>query len=180
MKQILWVLGLTLALSPLMGLSEAQAQARGRDSSLIRGRPNAAMLMRLTRARQLSNRPRTFQTQVGVAVAARRHGDQIEQQKQTLDILNNQYLRGTPATTPSEDDIRHTIGVLEQQLNSPNPPENSYEITYYLAVCYESLGNPDKATELLRGIVSDYASSEDEIVQSFVEQARADLDRLGV
>ena len=177
MKQILWVLGLALVLSPLMGLSEAQAQTR--DSARVQARPNAALLMRLTRARQLSTRPRSFQTQVGVAVAARRHGDQIEQQKQTLEILNNQYLRGTPATTPSEDDIRHTIGVLEQQLSSPNPPENSYEITYYLAVCYESLGNPDKATELLRGIVTDYGSSEDAIVQSFVEQARADLDRLG-
>ena len=177
MKQILWVLGLALVLSPLMGLGEARAQAR--DSARAQARPSSALLMRLARARQLSTRPRSFRTQVGVAVAARRHADAIEQQKQTLEILNNQYLRGTPATTPSEDDIRHTIGVLEQQLSSPNPPENSYEITYYLAVCYESLGNPAKATELLRGIVSDYGSSEDAIVQSFVEQARADLDRLG-
>jgi hypothetical protein len=177
MKQILWVLGLTLALSPLMGLAEAQAQAR--DSAQTRSRPSAALLMRLARARQLSTRPRSYVTQVGTAVAARRAEDAITRQKQTLDILSNQYLRGTPATTPSEDDIQLTIDVLEQQLDSPTPPENSYEITYYLAVCYESLGNPAKATELLQGIVSDYGSSEDAIVQDFVELARADLARLG-
>ena len=57
MKRILWVLGLTLALSPVMGLSEAQAQTSGRDSVRARARPNAALLMRLARARQLSNRP---------------------------------------------------------------------------------------------------------------------------
>ena len=100
MMRIWWILGLTVALGPLMGLG--QAQAASADTARIVRRPNAALLMRLARARQLSNRPRTFQTQVGVAVAARRHGDQIEQQKQTLEILNNQYLRGTAATTPTD------------------------------------------------------------------------------
>ena len=177
MMRIWWVLGLTVALAPLVGLD--QAHAARTDTARIARRPNAALLMRLARARQLSNKPRTFQTQVGVAVAARRHGDQIQQQKQTLEILNNQYLRGTAATTPTDSDIQQTVSVLEAQLNSPNPPENTYEIKYYLAACQESLGNVDKATELLNEVVSENKDNDDEIVQSFVEQAKADLERIG-
>jgi hypothetical protein len=177
MKRIWWILGLALAFSPLTDLDQARAQSAAAGDSTAK--PNAALLMRLSRARQLSNQPRTFQTQVGVAVAARRHGDQIEQQKQTLAILNNQYLRGTAATSPSETDIQQTVSVLEGQLNAPNPPENAYEIRYYLAACYESLGQVDKAKGLLRSIVDENAQTEDEIVKTFVEQARADLDRLG-
>lgn len=177
MKRIWWILGLALAFSPLTGLDQALAQRAAGDSAA--SKPNAALLMRLSRARQLSNQPRTFQTQVGVAVAARRHGDQIEQQKQTLAILNNQYLRGTAATTPSESDIQQTASVLEGQLNAPNPPENAYEIRYYLSACYESLGQVDKAKEFLRAIIDENAQTEDEVAKTFVEQARADLERLG-
>ena len=177
MKRIWWILGLTVALSPLMGLG--QARAADADTASVVRRPNAALLMRLSRARQLSNRPRTFQTQVGVAVAARRHADANEQQKQTLEILNNQYLRGTAATAPNDSDIRQTISVLEAQLSSPNPPENTYEIKYYLAACQESLGNVDKARELLNEVVEEHQNTDDEIVRSFVEQAKADLERIG-
>ncbi len=177
MMRIWWILGLTVALGPLMGLG--QAHAASADTARIARRPNAALLMRLARARQLSNQPRTFRTQVGVAVAARRHGDQIEQQKHTLEILNNQYLRGTAATTPTDSDIQQTVSVLEAQLSSPNPPENMYEIKYYLAACQESLGNIDKARELLHEVVDEYQNTDDEIVRSFVEQAKADLERIG-
>ena len=135
--------------------------------------------MRLSRARQLSAQPRTFQTQVGNAVAARRHGDAIEQQKRTLAILNNQYLRGTAASTPSETDIRQTITVLEGQLASPEKPENEYEVRYYLAACYESVGDIDHAKDILRGVIHDYGTNQNEVTQSFVELARADLERLG-
>jgi|GEM_PF-1085827 len=176
MKRMWWTTGLVVALGFFGWV--ATATAAEMDTAQAK-RPNAALLMRLARAQQLSAKPLTFQTQVGVAVAARRHADAIEQQKRTLAILNNQYLRGTAATTPSESDIRQTIGILEQQLNAPNPPENAYEIRYYLAACYESLGDVAKAKELLQSVITLYGSSTDEVVKSFVEQARAELTRLG-
>jgi hypothetical protein len=177
MKRMWYATGLLVALG-VFGLS-SPVSAANPDTARTAKRPGAAMLMRLARAQQLSSRPRTFQTQAGVAVAARRHADAMEQQKRTLAILNNQYLRGTAATTPSETDIRQTIGVLEQQLNAPNPPENAYEVRYYLAACYESLENVPKAKELLQAIITQHGSSNDDIAKSFVEQARADLTRLG-
>ena len=183
MNWMWWTRRLSIALGVFLWAGTAAAQGPAstatQDTSRAAKRPSAALLMRLARAQQLSAKPVTFQTQVGVAVAARRHGDAIEQQKHTLAILNNQYLRGTAATTPSESDIRQTIGTLEQQLNVPNPPANSYEIRYYLAACYESLGDVAKARELLQASVRDNQSSQDEVAKSFVEQARADLARLG-
>ena len=178
MKRMRWTIGLIVALAPIGWAGAVHAAAADSAGKATKG-PSAALLMRLSRARQISSRPRTFQTQVGVAVAARRHGDAIEQQRRTLSILNNQYLLGTAAATPSESDIRQTIGILEQQMNAENPPENAYEIRYYLSACYEGLGDIPKATELLQGIVSEYGSSDDEIVKSFVEQAQADLARIG-
>lgn len=180
MKRMWWALGLIMGLGLTGGREVASAAetSSGASQDTVR-RPSAALLMRLSRARQLSARPLTFQTQVGVAVAARRHGDAIEQQKRTLAILNNQYLRGTAATTPSESDIRQTVGILEQQLNAPEAPPNQYELRYYLAACYEGLGDVAKTKDLLRAIVRDNASSTDPIVSNFVEQARADLTRLG-
>ncbi|HOT36724.1 MAG TPA: hypothetical protein PLT86_08670 [Candidatus Latescibacteria bacterium] len=162
-----------------LGVCALSTGVHAANPDTSRSAKSAAMLMRLARAQQLSARPRTFQTQQGVAVAARRHADAMEQQKRTLAILNNQYLRGTAATSPSESDVRQTIGVLEQQLNAPTPPENAYEIRYYLAACYESLDNIPKAKELLQTIVAQYGSSTDDVVKGFVEQARADLARLG-
>ena len=183
MKPMWWTKWLALALGLFVWAWTAAAQqsasGAAQDTSRAGKRPSSALLMRLARAQQLSAKPVTFQTQVGVAVAARRHLDAIEQQKRTLAILNNQYLRGTAATTPSESDIRQTIGILEQQLNAPSPPENSYEVRYYLAACYESLGDVPKAKELLQTIITNHGSSEDAIVKSFVEQAQADLQRLG-
>ena len=178
MKRKWWAIGLVAALSSL-GLAQAAQAAAGDTARTAMRRPSAALLMRLAKAKQLSARPRTFQTQVGVAVAARRHGDAIEQQKRTLAILNNQYLRGTAATTPSEGDIFQTSRVLEQQLDTPTPPENAYEIRYYLAACYESLGEIDRAREQLQRVVAEYGANDDEIVKSFVEQAKADLQRIG-
>lgn len=180
MKRILWILGLAIAAGPIFGTDQvraADADTSAADGSLTA--PNAALLLRLSRARDLASRPRTFQTQTSVTVAARRHADELQRQRETLDILNNQYLRGTDSTAPSEPDIRRTIGVLEQQLSTPTPPENAYEIKYYLAACYETLGNSSKALELLRGIVSEYQNSDDEIVQSFVQQSQADIARIG-
>ena len=180
MMRFRWISGLFAALATLWITNGAQAQpADSTDAGARIARPSAALLMRLARARQLSARPRTFSTQVGTAVAARRHGDAIEQRKRTLDILNNQYLRGTAATTPGESEIRQTIATLEQQLNSATPPENVYEIRYYLAACHESLGDIDRSRELLRGIIEQFGADDSDIVASFVEQARADLTRLG-
>lgn len=169
-------LAAVVGVAGLVGTSRAAKQDTAR---VMLHRPSTALLMRLARAQQLSAQPVTFQTQSSVAVAARRAGDAAEQQKRTLEILNNQYLRGTAATTPSEADIRTTVGVLEAQLNAPDPPPNAYEIRYYLSACYESLGDHAKAVDLLHEIVNKYASSKDEVVQSFVVQARADLKRLG-
>jgi len=175
----MWAVGLVAVLGSL-GIVEAisAADADSARATTLR-RPTAALLMRLAKARQLSTRPKTFRTQVGVAVAARRHADAIEQQKRTLAILNNQYLRGTAAATPSDVDVQLTVDILEQQLNAPDPPENAYEIRYYLAACHESLGDPDKARGMLESLIADYGSNDDDIVKSFVEQARADLQRLG-
>lgn len=176
-KRLLVAVGLFLWVGTAVAADQA-ASAGAQDTSRTAKRPSAALLMRLARAQQLSTKPVTFQTQVGVAVAARRHADAIEQQKRTLAILNNQYLRGTAATTPSESDVRQTVGILEQQLNAPSPPANAYEVRYYLAACHESLGDGAKARELLQSVIDNHQSSEDPVAQSFVEQARADLARL--
>jgi hypothetical protein len=178
MNRKVWATGLVLLLGSL-GAAEAVRAADVDTARTTRRRPNAALLMRLARARHLSTKPRTFQTQVGVAVAARRHGDALEQQKRTLAILNNQYLRGTAAATPSESDVQQTVGILEQQLNAPDQPENAYEIRYYLAACHESLDDTDQARSMLQSLVADYGSSDDETAKSFVELAKADLERLG-
>ena len=179
MMRIRWIAGLIAALATLCLVEGAQAvPADSAQAGARIRRPSAALLMRLARARQLSARPRTFSTQVGTAVAARRHGDAIERRKRTLDILNNQYLRGTASTTPSESEIRQTIATLEQQLNSATPPENIYEIRYYLAACHESLGDVERAREILQGIIEQHGADDSEIVASFVEQARADLARM--
>jgi hypothetical protein len=189
MLRIRWTLGLVLITGAGILLSSASdADAARRRTKKAKAEttapagkkmPSTALLMRLLKAQQLSSAPRTFRTQVGVAVAARRHGDALEQKKRTLDILNNQYLRGTPATTPSEAQIRQTIGTLEGQLKAEKPPENAYEIQYYLAACHESLGDIDKSKELLAGIVKNHGSLTTPEAKSFVEQAKADLDRLG-
>ena len=182
MMRIRWTMGLAILLGVFCMVATAPAATAAKkktERTTLKRRPSAALLMRLAKAQQLSTQPRTFKTQVGVAVAARRHADAIERKKRTLDILNNQYLRGTSASTPSESEIRQTIGTLESQLNAQQAPENAHEIQYYLAACYESLGDIPKAQELLQGIVAQHGSNESPTVKSFVAQANADLERLG-
>ena len=68
MNRKVWATGLVVLLGSL-GAAEATNAADVDTARTIRRRPSAALLMRLAKARQLSTRPRTFQTQVGVAVA---------------------------------------------------------------------------------------------------------------
>jgi hypothetical protein len=65
MKRIWWILGLGVVLGPLAGLDLTHAQSAAGDTSRAIARPNAALLMRLARARQLSNCEPTLRTLVG-------------------------------------------------------------------------------------------------------------------
>jgi hypothetical protein len=126
----------------------------------------------------LANRARTYRTQRSVTVAARRAADEEQRRREFIQgIEQQQYLRGqTLEPTPGE--LRETVASLKTELSADPPPENAYEIRYYIASCHEALGDTEKAKSVWQGIVTDYSGSEVAGKQLYARLAQEDINRV--
>ena len=136
------------------------------------------LLRRLSSARELAGRRRTYRTQQSVTVAARRAADEEQRRREFIQgIEQQQYLRGQK-TAPTSVELNEIVASLESELTAEPPPEYAHELKYSIASCHEALGNPDRAKVLWQKIVTEYSSSEFPGEQLYVRLAQEDLERL--